>query len=316
MIPSVLLMGPTASGKSALALALAERLDVEIVSVDSAQVYRGMDIGTAKPDAATRARVVHHLVDIVDPTEAYSAARFRSDALAAAAEIRSRGRVPLFVGGTMLYFKALIEGLSALPRADPEVRSRIDARAAAEGWPAMHAMLAKVDAVTATRLNPADAQRIQRALEVFELTGIPLSRLQGAREAASALGPAIAVAIAPADRAGLHAAIAARFDEMLAGGLVDEVRGLRERYPLTPGLPSMRCVGYRQAWDFIDGKIDAAALRAKGIAATRQLAKRQYTWLRATSATAFDPVLPDLAGTVLAHIEERAAALHPPLLVQ
>jgi tRNA dimethylallyltransferase len=180
----------------------------------------------------------------------------------------------------------------------------------------MHAMLAKVDAATATRLNPADAQRIQRALEVFELTGIPLSRLQGARGAASALGPAIAVAIVPADRARLHATIAARFDEMLAAGLVDEVRGLRERYPLAPGLPSMRCVGYRQAWDFIDGRIDAAALRAKGIAATRQLAKRQYTWLRATSATAFDPMLPDLAGSVLAHIEVQTTALRRPLLVQ
>ena len=316
MTPSVLLMGPTASGKSALALSLAERLDVEIVSVDSAQVYRGMDIGTAKPDAPTRARVAHHLVDIVDPTEAYSAARFRSDALVAAADIRTRGRVPLFVGGTMLYFKALIEGLSALPRADPAVRSRIDARAAAEGWPALHATLAKVDAATASRLNPSDAQRIQRALEVFELTGVPLSRLQGAREAASALGPAIAIAIMPADRARLHSVIATRFDEMLAAGLVDEVRRLRERYPLTPGMPSMRCVGYRQAWDFIDGAIDATALRARGIAATRQLAKRQFTWLRAISATAFDPMLPDLAGSVLAHIEQQAAALHRPSLVQ
>ena len=305
MTPSMLLMGPTASGKSALALALADRLDVEIVSVDSAQVYRGMDIGTAKPGAALRARVAHHLVDIVDPTEVYGAARFRADALAAAGEIRARGRVPLFVGGTMLYFKALIEGLSALPRADPAVRARIDARAAAEGWPAMHAMLAEVDAASASRLNPADAQRIQRALEVFELTGSPLSRLQGAREAATALGPFVAVAIVPPDRPQLHAAIAARFDAMLAAGLVDEVRGLRARYSLTPELPSMRCVGYRQAWDFIDGKIDATALRAQGVAATRQLAKRQFTWLRATSAAAFDPTLPDLVDRVLAHVAER-----------
>jgi tRNA dimethylallyltransferase len=316
MKPSVLLMGPTASGKSALALALADPLDAEIVSVDSAQIYRGMDIGTAKPDAAARARVAHHLIDIVLPTEAYSAARFRSDALAAAAGIRARGRLPLYVGGTMLYFKALVEGLSALPRADPEVRARIDARAAAEGWPAVHAMLAKVDAATADRLNPADAQRIQRALEVFELTGVPLSRLHGAREATTALGPVIAVAIVPPDRAQLHAAIAARFDEMLAAGIVDELRGLRARYALTPELPSMRCVGYRQAWDFIDGVIDATTLRSRGIAATRQLAKRQFTWLRSTSATSFDSTAPDLALRVLAHVEQQAAALRGPSLVQ
>jgi len=309
-------MGPTASGKSALALALADRLDAEIVSVDSAQIYRGMDIGTAKSDAAVRARVAHHLIDIVDPTEAYSAARFRSDALVAAAEIRARGRVPILVGGTMLYFKALAEGLSALPRADPQVRARIDALASAEGWPAVHAMLAKVDPATASRLNPADAQRIQRALEVFELTGIPLSRLQGAREGTAALGPAIAVAIVPPDRAKLHSAIAARFDEMLAAGIVDELRDLRARYALTSDLPSMRCVGYRQAWEFIDGRIDATTLRARGIAATRQLAKRQFTWLRATKATIFDPAVPDLALRVLAHIEQQAAALRRPSLVQ
>jgi len=305
MIPAVLLMGPTASGKSALALSLAERLDVEIVSVDSAQIYRGMDIGTAKPDAATRARVAHHLIDIVDPSEAYSAARFRADALAAAAGIRARGRVPLFAGGTMLYFKALTEGLSALPHADPEVRGRIDARAAREGWPALHAALARVDPATAARLSPADAQRIQRALEVHELTGTPLSALQGARDAATGLGPVVAIAIVPPDRARLHASIADRFDTMLAAGLVDELRGLRARYALTPMLPSMRCVGYRQAWEFIDGRIDAPTLRAKGIAATRQLAKRQFTWLRATSAAVFDPTAPRLAEAVVAHIERQ-----------
>ena len=307
MIPAVLLMGPTASGKSALALALADRLDIEIVSVDSAQIYRGMDIGTAKPDAETRARVPHHLIDIVDPTEAYSAARFRTDALAAAAQIRARGRIPLFVGGTMLYFKALTEGLSALPRADPGVRKRIDARAAVAGWSALHAALARVDPATAGRLKPADAQRIQRALEVFELTGTPLSALQGAREAGEELGPVVSLAIVPPDRSPLHAAIADRFDAMLAAGLVDEVRGLRARYTLTPELPSMRCVGYRQAWALLDGEIDEAEFRAKGIAATRQLAKRQLTWLRAMTVPVFDATAPDLVDIVMAFLKQNGA---------
>ena len=293
-------MGPTASGKSALALALAARFPVEIVSVDSAQVYRGMDIGTAKPDAATRARVPHHLVDLLDPTEAYSAARFRADALSAIAAIRARGRVPLLVGGTMLYFKALAEGLSALPAADPALRARLDARASAAGWPALHAELARIDPATAARVAPTDAQRIQRALEVHALTGTPLSRLLGVREADGALGPAVAVALLPPDRARLHAAIARRFDAMLAAGLVDELAALRRRYALTPELPAMRCVGYRQAWEYLDGAIDAATLRAKGIAATRQLAKRQFTWLRAWPATPFDAESPGLADAVAA----------------
>ena len=295
-------MGPTASGKSALALALARRFRAEIVSVDSAQVYRGMDIGTAKPDAATRASVRHHLIDVIDPTDAYSAARFRADAIEAIAGIRSRGAVPLVVGGTMLYFKALQEGLSALPGADPAVRARLDARAAAEGWPALHAELARVDPLTAARLEATDAQRIQRALEVFEIAGRPLSELQGAREAGDALGPAIAIALIPDDRARLHAQIAARFDAMLAAGLVDELSGLRARHALTPELPSMRCVGYRQAWEFLERRIDAATLRAKGIAATRQLAKRQLTWLRAMPATVFEPALPRLEESVVAFL--------------
>ena len=298
MIPAVLLMGPTASGKSALAMALAQRFPVEIVSVDSAQVYRGMDIGTAKPDAAARALVPHHLIDVIDPVDAYSAARFRADALMAIAGIRSRGTVPLVVGGTMLYFKALQEGLSALPAADPAVRAQLDARAATEGWPALHAGLARVDPATAARLDVTDAQRIQRALEVYEITGRPLSELHGAREEAGALGPAIAVALVPEDRARLHLDIAARFDAMLAAGLVAELTRLRARYALVPGLPSMRCVGYRQAWDFLDGRIDATALRASGIAATRQLAKRQLTWLRATPATVFEPAMPRLENAV------------------
>jgi len=300
--PAVLLMGPTASGKSALALALADRFPVEIVSVDSAQVYRGMDIGTAKPDAATRARVAHHLVDVIDPTEAYSAARFRADALRALAAIRARGRVPLLVGGTMLYFKALREGLSALPAADPEIRARLAARAAAEGWPALHAELARVDAASAARLDPADAQRVQRALEVYELTGTPLSRLHGARESDGAPGPVIPIALLPSDRARLHAVIADRFEAMLAAGLVEELRALRIRFALAPDLPSMRCVGYRQAWQFLDGRIGAAALHDQGIAATRQLAKRQFTWLRAIPATAFDAESPTALAAVTAFL--------------
>lgn len=297
MVPAVLLMGPTASGKSALALALAQQLGGEIVSVDSAQVYRGMDIGTAKPSAAERAQVPHHLIDIVPPTDAYSAARFVRDALAAIAAVRARGRVPIMAGGTMLYFKALTQGLSALPPSNAAVRAELDARAAREGWPALHAELARVDPVTAVRLAPTDAQRIQRALEVHAVAGQPLSVLQGHRERA-ALGPALAVALVPADRAALHDAIARRFDAMLAAGLVAELHELRHRYVLTPELPSMRCVGYRQAWEFLDGAIDADALRAKGVAATRQLAKRQLTWLRATPAAAFDPARPDLVAAV------------------
>ncbi|HEX6138244.1 MAG TPA: tRNA (adenosine(37)-N6)-dimethylallyltransferase MiaA [Casimicrobiaceae bacterium] len=280
MIPAVLVLGPTAAGKSAVALELAARFGGEIVSADSAQVYRGMDIGTAKPDAATRARVRHHLLDLIDPTEAYSAARFRRDALAAIAAVRARGRMPIVAGGTMLYFKALREGLSALPAADPALRAALDTRAARVGWPAMHAALARVDPVTAARLAPTDAQRIQRALEVHALAGRPLSELQGLREAGGGAGDAVVVALAPQDRARLHAAIARRFDAMVAAGLIDEVRALRERYDLRPDLPSMRCVGYRQAYDHLDGRGDRAAMRERAIAATRQLAKRQITWMR------------------------------------
>ena len=293
-------MGPTASGKSALALALAERFPAEIVSVDSAQVYRGMDIGTAKPDVGVRQRAAHHLIDIIDPTDTYSAARFRVDALAAVAAIRARGRVPLLVGGTMLYFKALSEGLSALPPADPAFRARLDARAAAEGWPALHAELARIDPASAARVKRTDAQRIQRALEVYAAAGVPLSRLQGARATGVGLGAVVPVALLPPDRARLHAAIAERFDAMLATGLVDELRQLRVRFALRPELPSMRSVGYRQAWTYLDGAIDAATLRATGIAATRQLAKRQFTWLRALPATAFDATSPALLADVAA----------------
>jgi len=296
-------MGPTASGKSALALALAAHFDGEIVAVDSAQVYRGMDIGTAKPTAADRARAPHHLLDIIDPVQPYSAAAFAHDALVCVADIRARGRMPILCGGTMLYFKALTEGLSTLPRADAGVRAELDRRAAREGWPALHAELALVDPPTAARLAPTDAQRIQRALEVQRLSGQPISALQGRREAPTGtLGPTLPIALVPADRALLHEAIARRFQAMLDAGLVDEVRELRQRFALDPALPSMRCVGYRQAWQFLDGTLSMAQLRDAGIAATRQLAKRQLTWLRATPAMAFDGARVDIADVVTMHI--------------
>ena len=276
--------GPTASGKSRAAMALAEwlapRRQVEIISVDSAQVYRGMDIGTAKATPAERAAVPHHLIDILDPAERYSAARFVADATRLIAEIAARGALPLLVGGTMLYFKALFEGLDAMPEADAAVRAALDARAANEGWPALHAALAMIDPVTARRLAPNDAQRIQRALEVHTLSGRPLSAWHTDRPRAA---PPPLISLEPSDRAWLHARIAERFAAMLATGLVDEVRALRARGDLHPELPAMRAVGYRQAWAALDAG-DLAALPAAGTAATRQLAKRQLTWLRAMPA--------------------------------
>ncbi len=275
------LAGPTASGKTAVALALAETLPVEIVSVDSALVYRGMDIGTAKPSAAELAAVPHHLIDILEPTAAYSAARFVADTQRLITEITARGRLPLLVGGTMLYFKALREGLDDMPAADPALRRVLDEEAAARGWPALHAELARVDPVTAARLAPADAQRVQRALEVYRLSGRPLSDWQRRGDRTGAADTLPLVALEPSSRAWLHERIARRFDAMLAAGLLDEVRALRQRGDLHAALPSMRCVGYRQAWAALDsGQLDG--LRDAGIAATRQLAKRQLTWLRST----------------------------------
>ncbi|MEO8847398.1 MAG: tRNA (adenosine(37)-N6)-dimethylallyltransferase MiaA [Casimicrobiaceae bacterium] len=289
-LPLLLLMGPTAAGKSAVALALAARIGGEIVSVDSAQIYRGMDIGTAKPSTAQRAQVAHHLIDIVDPDARYSAARFVDDATRAIAGVRARGHVPILAGGTMLYFKALREGLSTLPTADATLRAAIDARAATQGWGAVHAQLAAVDPVSAARLDPHDSQRVQRALEVWTLTGTPLSALQGRRPGvAPALGRIVSIALLPSDRARLHRAIADRFERMLADGLLAEVAALRARHTLTSDLPSMRSVGYRQAWQHLDGQLDAGEMRMRALAATRQLAKRQFTWLRATEATALDP---------------------------
>ncbi|MBE7368718.1 tRNA (adenosine(37)-N6)-dimethylallyltransferase MiaA [Ramlibacter pallidus] len=276
----VALAGPTASGKSAAALELARRLDAEIVSVDSALVYRGMDIGTAKPTAAERAAVAHHLIDIRDPTQAYSAAEFAADAARAVAEIRGRGRRVVLAGGTMLYFKALFEGLDAMPPADPALRAALEAEAAARGWPDLHAELARIDAPTAARLAPNDAQRIQRALEVYRGTGTPLSAFHQGAGRSGGLRPDLFLSLEPTDRAWLHERIAARFDAMLAAGFLDEVRALRARGDLHADLPSMRCVGYRQAWEALEGRWPLDSVRERGIAATRQLAKRQVTWLR------------------------------------
>lgn len=276
----VALAGPTASGKSAASLAIAEALDAEIVSVDSALVYRGMDIGTAKPSREERARIVHHLIDIRDPAQSYSAAEFAADARRLVEEIRGRGRRVVFAGGTMLYFKALFEGLAEMPAADAGIRAGIETQARAHGWPALHAELARVDPATAARLAPHDAQRIQRALEVFRLTARPLSAWHESSPAAPGLRPDRFLSLEPADRAWLHERIAGRFDAMLAAGFLDEVRALRARADLHPGLPSMRCVGYRQAWEALAGSFPLESVRERGIAATRQLAKRQLTWLR------------------------------------
>jgi tRNA dimethylallyltransferase len=300
---AILVMGPTASGKTPLALAVARSLPVEIVSVDSAQVYRGMDVGTAKPSAAERKAAPHHLIDVIDPTEAYSAARFRGDALRLMSEITARGKTPLLVGGTMLYFKALREGLSELPDADEDVRAEIDAEAAEKGWPAMHAALAKVDPETAARLKQTDAQRIQRALEIYRVSGSPMSRLLGRKKGDAPPFRLIELALVPSDRAELHRRIEARFDAMLENGLVEELRYLRKRYALKPTLPSMRCVGYRQAWLHLEDEIDRDDLRDQGIYATRQLAKRQLTWLRGMEEVrSFDCLAEDLEAEVLGHL--------------
>lgn len=280
---AVAIMGPTASGKTGAALEIARRRPCEIISVDSALVYRGMDIGTAKPTAEELAAAPHHLIDIIDPTQSYSVMQFRDDALRLVQDIQGRGALPLLVGGTMLYFKALRDGLDDLPRADPALRAELDRDAAELGMPALHARLAALDPPTAARLKPNDSQRIQRALEVIRLTGQPMSALLAKAPPADLPFRLLPIALEPSDRAQLHARIAARFDAMLAapgGGLLEEVRRLRARGDLHPELPSMRCVGYRQAWEYLDGEIDQPALRDKGIAATRQLAKRQLTWLR------------------------------------
>jgi len=293
------LLGPTASGKSALALKVAERQPVEIVSLDSALVYRGMDIGTAKPSPELLAQVPHHLIDIIDPDQSYSAGRWREDAIRTALEIFERNKTPLLVGGTMLYYRALIAGLDSLPQADARIRAELDADAAQRGWPALHADLAKVDPAAAQRIKPNDPQRIQRALEVWKLTGKPLSALQGVA------GPALpfevkGIALLP-DRALLHQRIERRFDAMLRLGLVAEVKALKKKYRLNASMPSMRAVGYRQVWEFLEGEIDEATMRARAVTATRQLAKRQLTWLRS---------FPDLVRLDTGGAQDPAVALH------
>ncbi|NPC56802.1 tRNA (adenosine(37)-N6)-dimethylallyltransferase MiaA [Caenimonas sp. S4] len=303
----VAIAGPTASGKTAAALAIAREHDAEIISVDSALVYRGMDIGTAKPSPAELAAVPHHLIDIRDPLQAYSAAEFAADAQRLVAEINARGKLALLVGGTMLYFKALFEGLDAMPAADSAVRAEVEAEAAAKGWPAMHEELARVDPATAARLAPNDAQRIQRALEVFRVSGQPLSSFHRRSADAPALGATPLFSLEPTDRAWLHERIARRFDDMLAGGFLQEVKTLRARGDLSPDLPSMRCVGYRQAWEALDGLWPMEQLRDKGIFATRQLAKRQLTWLRSMPQRRVVPCdAPDAMEQLLASVRVSA----------
>lgn len=277
---AIFLMGPTASGKTGVAVELVQRLPVEIISVDSALVYRDMNIGTAKPDAETLAKAPHHLIDIVDPTEVYSAAAFRKDALRLMDEIASRGRIPLLVGGTMLYFKALKEGLNDLPVADPEVRKELDEIIRMKGTPFLHQMLASVDPITAERLSPNDTQRIGRAMEIYRIAGRPMSELLSQEKTHSLPFDVLSIALIPSERSALHQRIAMRFKQMLEQGLIDELQALRKKYALHPDLPSMRCVGYRQAWEYLAGEIDKGQLLEKGIVATRQLAKRQLTWLR------------------------------------
>lgn len=302
----VALMGPTASGKTAAALDIARHIPSEIISVDSALVYRGMDIGTAKPSVTEQAAVPHHLIDILDPAHSYSAAQFRTDALRLCADILKRGKLPLLVGGTMLYFKTLAHGLDNLPAADPAIRAQLDDDIARLGIVAMHARLAQVDPATATRLPPTDTQRIQRALEIFQQTGQPMSALLRQAPPPELPFTLLSLSLEPAERSVLHARIAQRFQAMLdseSGGLIAEVRRLRARDDLHLGLPSMRCVGYRQTWEYLDGLYDLPTLRDKSIAATRQLAKRQLTWLRAMpQRQAVDCLDPQANEHLLRHI--------------
>jgi tRNA dimethylallyltransferase len=298
---AIALIGPTASGKSALSLAIAQRWLCEIISVDSALVYRGMDIGTAKPSREEMRQVPHHLIDILDPAQSYSAAQFVTDATRLIADIRARGKLPLLVGGTMLYIKALIEGMDAMPAAAPEIRAQIDAQAKAQGWPAMHAQLALVDPITAQRLSPNDSQRIQRALEVYRASGKPISVFQKnfkqnshvvsnntAQSATDSIASMPIISLEPTSRVWLHARIAQRFEQMLAMGLIMEVQQLKARGDLSLDLPSMRCVGYRQTWEMLDSVCPEKELVERGIAATRQLAKRQITWQRSMLPATFN----------------------------
>lgn len=309
--PSLLcIAGPTASGKSAIARTIAQQWPCEIINVDSATIYRGMDIGTAKPTRQERATISHHLLDILDPLKSYSAAAFRRDALVCVQQIRARGRLPLLVGGTMLYFKALREGLNDLPSANAELRKELEAHAAQRGWPAMHAWLREIDPVTAARLSPNDSQRIQRALEIWHLSGQPMSELLSAPQQSDQPLATMTLSLEPVQRGNLHERIAFRFDEMLKEGLVEEVRTLRARGDLHIDLPSVRCVGYRQLWSMLEGETTLDQAREQAIAATRQLAKRQLTWLRSLpdrlTVEADAPDALERALTIVAHlIDER-----------
>lgn len=313
---TICIVGPTGAGKTQLAMSLAEYAKsvgstVELISMDSALVYRGLDIGSAKPTKAEQACVVHHLIDILEPTEVYSAANFAKDARRLCAEIRVRGNIPVVVGGTMLYWRAWAHGLSSLPPADPEIRLRLEVQAKEIGWPAMHAYLAKIDPVTASRLKPNDSQRVQRAIEVFEISGKPMSSLlaespsQDGREGSAIPSWIQLVSLEPADRARLHLNLEKRFDEMLSKGFIEEVETLKKNTALHADLPAIRSVGYRQVWEYLDGHIDHEQMRYKALAATRQLGKRQLTWLRAISGrNTFDPFHSDEFKAALNYCKE------------
>lgn len=302
--PVLVLLGPTASGKTGVAMELAKSHLIEIISMDSALVYRDMDIGTAKPDAAALALAPHHLINLIDPTQRYSAAQFRTDALQVIRQVEMRGNTPLLVGGTMLYYKALVEGLDDLPQADDALRAQIDAEAAQRGWPALHAELVECDPRAAARIKPTDAQRIQRALEVMRVRGRPMSSFWRDQRESIAPYRFHALELIPSDRSRLHQRIEARFDAMLGAGLVDEVSGLRRKYALTPGLPSMRCVGYRQVWEYLEGAYDAQEMRNRSIYATRQLAKRQLTWLRGMRLATADCLADNLGTRVKSWVDQ------------
>jgi len=314
--PILCIVGPTGAGKTHLAMSLAEHAKsigqtVELISMDSALVYRGLDIGSAKPTQAERAAVQHHLIDILEPTESYSAARFANDANQLSKEIRDRGNIPVVVGGTMLYWRAWAYGLSSLPPADPEIRARLDEQGKAIGWPAMHAKLAQADPMTAARLQPNDSQRVQRALEVYEITGKPMSALladspsEDGREGSTIPEWIDLISLEPSDRSRLHQNLEKRFDEMLSGGLLEEVELLRKNPALHGDLPAIRSVGYRQIWEYLSGEVDQAEMRYKALAATRQLGKRQLTWLRAIAGRkTFDPFNPTELNAALEYCKQ------------